>query len=185
MPLEVAKSDGSVELYLHTKVLGTFSNALALVDESNVFAAGQFAEAVTFYVHQGNTGRAVKSEEIHLLVQSVLNATGYPEAARALNGYHLDRKLKRKRIEVIENGEGDPTGLGLTKWRWSKSRIVDDLVERHGLDRDVARVVASAVEEKVLSLGMMRIPGSLIRELVLADRDAMLLAHEQLQTAAG
>lgn len=185
MPLEVAKSDGSVELYLHTKVFGTFSNALALVDESNVFAAGQFAEAVTFYIHQGNTNRAIKSEEIHLLIQSVLNATGYPGAARALNEFHLDRKLKRKRIEVIENVFGDPDLPDLARWRWSKSRIVDDLMERHGLDHDVARVVAASVEEKVLGLGMMRIPGSLIRELVLADRDAMLLANEQLQIAAG
>jgi len=43
MQLKVIKADGTLEEYLHTKVIGTINNALASVDESNVFAAEQFA----------------------------------------------------------------------------------------------------------------------------------------------
>ena len=41
------------------------------------------------------------------------------------------------------------------------------------------------MEEKVLNLGMTRIRRTLIRQLVLADTDAMLAAQNQLQMAAG
>ena len=51
------------------------------------------------------------------------------------------------------------------------------------LDRHLARAIASSVEEKVLNLGMTRIRRSLIKELVLADMETMLLVQKQLQTA--
>ena len=85
MNLKVIKADGSVEEYLHTKVIGTFGNALALVDDANIFAAEQFAEAVTFFLYEKHQTQRVTSEEIHLMMQAVLSSTGYEHAAVALN----------------------------------------------------------------------------------------------------
>ena len=85
MQLKVIKADSSIERYLHTKVIGTLSNALALIDQPNVFAAEQFAEAITFYLYRKRGVVKVASDEIHLMVQSALTATGYENAARALN----------------------------------------------------------------------------------------------------
>jgi hypothetical protein len=183
MQLKVIKSDGSVERYLHTKVIGTLSNALALIDQANVFAAEQFAEAITFYLYRRRGVVTVTSDEIHLMIQAVLTATGYENAARALNSYHLNRKLKRGRIEVIDGDESTEEDLAMRLRQWNKSRIADDLMRKDGLNRPVARAIASSVEERVMNLGMARVRRSLIRELVMADADAMLQVQSQLQTS--
>jgi hypothetical protein len=179
--LKVIKSDGAIEEYLHTKVLGTFSNALALIDQPNVFAAEQFAEAITFYLYQKRGAETVTGDEIHLMVQAVLTATGYENAAKALNEYQLNRKLQRSRIEVVENGNDEFDDTALTVDRWSKSKIVKDLMRKNHFDLHIARAVASTVEEKVLNLGMTKIKRSLIKQIVLADMDMILKAQKQLQ----
>jgi transcriptional regulator NrdR family protein len=182
--LKVIKTDGAIEEYLHTKVLGTFSNALALIDQTNVFAAEQFAEAITYYLYQKRGADTITSDEIHLMVQAVLSATGYENAAKALNEYQLNRKLQRARIEVIQNGCAEYDDLDMMLGRWSKSKIVEGLVRKNHLDLHIARVIASTVEQKVLGLGMTKIKCSLIKQLVMADTDTILKAQEQLLAVA-
>jgi len=181
MQLQVIKCDASTEEYLHTKVLGAFHNALAMTDQSNVYAAEQFAEAITYYLYQKNTDQTITSDQIHLMVQAVLAATGYENAARRLNEYRLNRVLRRRRIEVIEESAPD----GEQSVRWDKSRVVGDLMRERGIDYHTARAIASSVEEKVLNLGLTRIRRGLIRELVAADADALLEAQRQLETVVG
>ncbi len=178
MQVKVVKSDGSLEHYLHTKVLGTFGNALAMTDQPNVYAAEQFADAVTFHLYHEKKSGIITSEEIHLLVQAVLNATGYANAADALNEFHLNRKVKRKRIEVVtEHADHfDPD----QRTPWCKSTIVHWLMENKKMDFHLARAIASSVEEKVLNIEILRIRKSLIKHLVLSDIDVMLQAQEQL-----
>jgi hypothetical protein len=65
--------------------------------------------------------------------------------------------------------------------RWDKSRIVEDLVQKHGLSRHVARTVASTVEEKIFRMGINRVPASLIKQLVFRDMAAALRAEQQLE----
>ena len=181
MQLKVVKADGCLEKYLHTKVIGTFSNALALIDQPNVFAAEQFAEAITFYLYRRRGVVTVTSDEIHLMIQAVLTATGYENAARALNEHRLNRQLKRGRIEVVDGHESGSGNETRRMCLWNKSRIAGDLIRKDKIDRNMARAIASSVEEKVLNLGMTRIRRSLIAELVAADTDAMLKVQKQLQ----
>ncbi len=183
MQLKVIKADGSLEQYLHTKVIGTFSNALALVDQPSVFAAEQFAEAITFYLYRRRGVLSVTSDEIHLMVQAVLTATGYGNAAGALNEHRLNRQLKRGRIEVVDGNETNNSDEPMRLCLWNKSRIAEDLIRKNKIDRNLARAIASSVEEKVLILGMTRIRRSLIAELVAADTDVFLQVQEQLQLA--
>lgn len=178
MQVKVVKSDGSLEQYLHTKVLGTFGNALALIDQPNVYAAEQFADAVTFHLYKKKKSGLITSEEIHLLVQSVLNATGYANAADALNDFHLNRKVKRKRIEVVDEHASHFDADARTLW--DKSIIAHWLMENKEMNSHLARVIASSVEEKILNIGILRIRKSLIKHLVLSDIDVMLQAHQQL-----
>ncbi|MBE0534426.1 MAG: hypothetical protein IH624_02070 [Phycisphaerae bacterium] len=184
MQLKVIKSDGGLEEYLHTKIIGTVSNALGLVDDMNIFAAEQFAEAITFYLYRKRRQPRISSEEIHLMVLAVLAATGYEHASRALKEHRLSRKLKRNRIEVIDGDVPGASYEGQTTSRWDKSRIVADLVRLEKIDRQIARAIAASVEEKVLNLNLARVPGPLVRQLVLTDTEAMLAAHRQLQMAA-
>jgi transcriptional regulator NrdR family protein len=189
--LRVVKADGSVEEYLHTKVVGSINNALGAAGEPDIDVAEQFAEVVTFFLYHQQTRRRVDSSEILSMIEVVLASTGYEAAAAALSEHHFDRKLKRGRTEVIPVDiddlndaeffvETEQTG---DRRRWDKSRIAEDLVAAHGLDRQAARVVAAMVEEKIFSMGMTRIPSGLIKQLALRDAAAVLHAREQLQTA--
>ena len=188
--LKVVKADGSVEQYLHTKVVGTINNALGAIDEANIDMAEQFAEVVTFFLYHQQGRRRVNSSEIFSMIQVVLASTGYEAAAVVLSEHHFGRKLKRSRTEVISVDIQDLTDaeffLGTeevgVRSRWDKSRIAEDLIAEHGMDRQTARVIAAMVEEKIFTMGMTRIPSGLIKQLVLRDTAAVLRAQEQLQT---
>ncbi|UCG46778.1 MAG: hypothetical protein JSU94_14900 [Phycisphaerales bacterium] len=188
--LKVLKADGSLEEYLHTKVIGVISNALGVADEADICVAEQLAEVVTYYLYRREYGRAVTSSEILSVVQAVLSSTGYEEAAIGLNKHHFERKLRRSRIEVVPidiQELRDAEALAKREERsdmsrWDKSRIVEDLVANYDVPRQTARLIASMVEEKVFGLGVTVVPASLIKQLVLGDTAAVLRAQEQLQT---
>lgn len=181
MKIEVLKSESVVEPYLHTKVLGTFHNALASVHDYDLTTAEQMAEAVTFYLYRADHTSSITSDQIHLLIQSVLTATGYEQAAENLNAHRMQRKLQRRRIVVVKPGlnENDEPCYE----SWTKTKIVRDLLETKTMDQLTARAIAGAVEEKVLKMGVMRIRSSLIRELVLEDTESILRAEKQLQAS--
>jgi transcriptional regulator NrdR family protein len=191
MQLKVIKADGSTEEYLHTKVLGTISYALGLADQSNVFVAEQLAEAITYFLYQRGPGSRVSSSEINSMIEIVLSATPYNEAALALSEYRYRRRMNRDRIEVTAMETEDAcriVSLGqelpmIPAARWDKSRIVVSLVAKKNIDQQTARAIASMVEEKVLNLGISRVSRGLIKQLVLADTLTMLQAEQQLQAA--
>jgi transcriptional regulator NrdR family protein len=190
MQLRVIKADGSVEEYLHTKVIGTISNALALIDQADIGVAEGLAEVVTYFLYHKQKPLIVPSNEILSIVKAVLTATGYEDAAAALSEHHFERRLKRSRTEVVDidvQKLSDAEMLGTAheshdRRQWNKSRIVNDLVTEHKLCRHTARTIASMVEEKVFSTGITLIPASLVKQLVLGDTAAVLKAQRQLQT---
>lgn len=177
MQIRILKSDGQVESYLHTKVLGSFNHALSCTGDCP-YAAEQMAEAVTFYLYRQVRHGTLSTDEIHQMILTVLESMGYHHAAHSLKDHRLKRKLQRKRIDVIDDGHRQ-NHLTVSTY-WDKTRIVRDLVTRRNMDCLLARVVASAVEEKVLNMGVTKIRKSLIHELVLADMENLLEAHRQL-----
>ena len=188
--LKVMKADGSVEEYLHTKVMGAISNVLGKTGQADICIAEQFAEVVTYFLYHQQNRRSVTSGEIFSVIKAVLTATGYEEAAVALSEHHFERKLKRSRIEVVPIDIRELTDAELlaeteksqSRCRWDKSRIVSDLVTKHDLCRQTARTIASMVEEKIFSTGITLVPVSLIEQLVLGDAATVLRAQRQLQT---
>lgn len=189
--LIVIKSDGSEEEYLHTKVIGTISNALNNTTLADVYIAEQLSDVVTYYLYQQPNRRVVTSNEILSVIKAVLTATGYDEAAVRLSEYHFERKIKRSRVEVISidirklTDARQLTGAKESgdRYRWDKSRIVDKLVVKNNLSRHAARAIASMVEDKIFNIGIPLVPTSLIKQLVLNETAAVLQAQEQLQTA--
>lgn len=188
--LKVVKADGSVEEYLHTKVIGTISNALAHVGQADIHIAEHLAEVVTYFLYHKQKRRRVTSGEIFSIIKVVLTATKYEDAAIALTEHHFERKLKRSRIEVVsidvqQLSDADMLSSveqSANRTRWDKSRIVEDLVTKHDVSRQTARTIASMVEEKIFSMGLTLVPASLIKQLVLGDAAAVLRAQRQLQT---
>jgi hypothetical protein len=187
--LKVKKQDGAIEEYLHTKVMGTISNALASADEADIFIAEQLAEVVTYYLYQKPGRREVTSSEVFSIIKAVLTATGHDQAAILLSEYHFERRIKRSRIQVASIDVQELTDAEMLargeeldgKCRWDKSVIVRGLATKHGIDQNTARAIASMVEEKVFRIGMTLVPASLIKQLVLSDAAAVLRAQEQLQ----
>jgi transcriptional regulator NrdR family protein len=190
MQLKVAKADGAVEEYLHTKVVGTISNALGEVGEADVYVAEQLTEVVTYFLYHKQKPSVVTSSEIFSMVGVILAGTGYEEAAVALSEHHFERKLKRSRIEVVSADICELADAEVlygveeseSRYQWDKSRIVKDLVMKHDVCQQTARAIASMVEEKVFNMGVTLVPASLVKQLVLRDAAAVLRAERQLQT---
>ncbi len=188
--LKVIKEDGSVEEYLHTKVIGTISNALGETGQADMCVAEQLAEVVTYFLYRRQSRRSVASNEVFSIIKAVLTATSYEDAAVALSEHHFERKLKRSRIEVVSIDIQELTDAELLvgpeqsggRCRWDKSRIVEGLVTKYSLCQQTARMIASMVEEKIFSMGITLVPASLIKQLVLGDTAAVLRAQRQLQT---
>jgi transcriptional regulator NrdR family protein len=189
--LTVVKSDGSAEEYLHTKVIGTISRALSGAGCADIYLIEQLAEAVTYYLYNQHDSRTVTSGEIFSMIKAVLTSTGYDDAALLLNQYHMERRLKRCRIEVVfadvreladsaAQGESETEQL---REPWDKSRIVENLVTQRGMDRQMARAVAAMVEEAVFNMGLSSIPSGLINQLVLNQAAVILRAEQQLLMA--
>ncbi|NQV32123.1 MAG: hypothetical protein HQ515_05475 [Phycisphaeraceae bacterium] len=186
--LEVIKTDGSFEMYLHTKVLGTLCNAFGLTEQSDLFLAQELAEVVTYYLYHDKERipRQVSSSEILSIIKVVLTTTGHDNVAEALSEHHYERLLRRNRTEVACTPidtlvdaqhlcENDPSAF---RDKWSKAQIVHDLIKDHHLARQVARAVAGMVEEKVLRIGLTVVPSDLIRLLTLNDTALVLRAQE-------
>jgi transcriptional regulator NrdR family protein len=181
MQLSVIKANGTTEEYLHTKVIGTFSHALDDVDQTNIFAAEQFAEAVTFHLYHNNHSRSVKSDNINVLIVTVLNETGYPDAATALKEHRMYRSIRRSRIEVRKDNSMPEAPSMANTSRWNKTKIITDLTQKYDLEKNLARAIAASVEEKVLKLGMTQIHSNLVEQLVIAETDIMVRAEKELE----
>jgi len=190
MQLKVIKADGSVEEYLHTKVIGAISIALASVDQADTCIAEELAEAVTYFLYRKRNRRRISSSEIFSIVEAVLTATGYEDAAIGLSEHHFDRKLKRSRIEVVSFDTGELSDTDALhraeesdeRYQWDKSRIVAELVTEHNVNRQTARTIASMVETKIFNMGITSVSKSLIKHLVWGDAVAVLRAERQLQS---
>ncbi len=190
MRLRVIKADGSIEEYLHTKVIGTINNALGMIEQANISVAEELAEVVTYFIYQDKKLRRVTSSEIFSMIKTVLAATGYEEAAIALSECQFERRLKRSRIEVVsvdicELADAEffaAAGHQEGKSRWDKSVIVRDLMAKYDICHQTARMIASMVEEKILNMGANVVTTALIKQLVLSDTAAVLRAQRQLQT---
>ncbi|MCK4752160.1 MAG: hypothetical protein KAS75_01845 [Planctomycetes bacterium] len=190
MQLKVVKSDGSIEQYLHTKVIGTISSALAEANMADITIAEELADAVTYFLYHSKKRRSITASEIFSMVEVVLTSTGHEDAAIVLSEYHYERRLKRSRIEVVSvDTEQLPDAETFCvmreskhRARWNKSRIVADLVAEYDISQQTARAIASMVEQKIFSMGVTLVSTTLIKHLVWADSAIVLRAEKQLQT---
>lgn len=185
--IRVIKADGCCEDYLHTKVLSAINNCMTAAGHFDIRLAEEFAQVITYHLYKEKI-HTIRSDQIFVLVKEVLCSTGFEDAAEALSSHQLQRVIRRSRIEVLSDDKknlyaNDDLNQDERKinGRWNKSRIVSDLVDEAGLERQLARAIASAVEEKVLNLQLRRLSTKLIRQIVISETASMLSAHNQLQ----
>ena len=209
MQLKVLKSDGSSEVYLHTKVMGTIGAALCSCGGYQEVTVQNLAEAVTVFLCRKYGSYVVSSSEIFSMILAVLGDSGYEGAAVAVNEHRLNRQLKRNRTQVCRYHSADKQWLAkrnkniskntpaseepLSTEQWNKSVIVQYLQAEKGLSRNMARAIAGVVEERVLLMECHSLTTSLVRELVNNELLEMQRAEEslmeqnrlELQTAVG
>ena len=189
--LKVLKADGSIEEYIHTKVIGTISSALSKIGRSDVYIAEQFADVVTYYLYQQQDTNTVSSGEIFSIIIAVLTETGYTDAAEVLSEYHFRRKFKRLRTEVLSidiQGITDAQLIAETEQpnggsQWDKSIIINKLIREYDFNTPTARMIASMVEGRIFNMEITTVPTSLIKQIVLSETAVVLRAQRQLQTA--
>jgi hypothetical protein len=187
--LQVTKTDGTTEEYIHTKVIGTINNAFSAVGRPDIAMAEDLAEVVTYYLYHQQDRRQVSSSEILTMIKAVLTSTGHEAAAAALGDHAVERRLKRARTEVLamdvlaftDLEQLNRTRQSAARIAWDKGKIVHDLTAESGIPPQIARAVASTVEERVFNLGMTLVPRSLVKLLVLGEAAAMLQAQQELQ----
>jgi len=109
MSLIVNKCDGSREVYLHTKVMGTVASALADSGCYSEVPASRLSEAVTTFLFRrhcnGENSHFVGTDEIYAMIIAALSDTNYERAAVALQEHRLNRQIKRSRTEVVHYSE--------------------------------------------------------------------------------
>jgi len=189
--LQVTKADGTTEEYIHTKVVGTLNNALSAAGQPDMAMAEDLAEVVTYYLYRRHDHREVSSSEIFSMVKAVLVSTGFEAAAVALGEHAIGRRLNRLRTEILAVDVQDfadverlyRTRQPPARVPWDKGRLIDELTCESGLSRQMARVVAAMVEERIFSMGMTLVPQSLLKQLILGEAATMLRAQRELQTA--
>ena len=196
MQFKVKKSDGTLEIYRHTKVLGVVATALGESGMYHANLAESLAEAVTIYLRRRYESRTVGFDEIYAMIQAALTDTGHEAAAVQLHEHRILRQLQRGRVEVIKVLKTAPTNdrnfsppedeeeYLLSALPWNKSRIIADLIDGNGVEQDLARVIAGSVEEKVLRLDCGTVSSSLVRELVNHELRSMKQAETALTVQA-
>jgi len=173
MQIRVAKADGTTELYMHTKVLGSMHRAMAAVQSDCLETAQMLSDAVTYFLYRSPKDNGLTAERIHQMILTVLEGAGFAAAGEALSAHRLNRRMQRRRIEVIDS-----------EWcGWDKGLIVQDLIEHYQLQRPLARAIAGAVEEKILRMSPTHVRKGLIRHLVITDMELMLDADRELTAA--
>ncbi len=183
--IRVIKADGSAEDYFHTKVLSTINNCMTQAGHFEMKMAEEFAQVITYHLFKQKI-HTIRSDQILALIKEVLCSTGYEDAAESLSSRQLRRLIHRSRIEVVSDGNGSSVGQGESAGgqtsRWNKTKIADDLISNFGFERQLARTIAGAVEEKVLNLNLRQVSSKLIKQLVLAETGSMLSASNQMQS---
>lgn len=170
MQIRIIKADGSTEPYLHTKVLGSLHRAMAAVEVDCLETAQMLSDAVTYFLYRRFKGESLTTDQIHQMILTVLEGSGFAVAAEALTSHRLNRRLQRRRISVTDS----------EYVLWDKGLIVRELVERYQTNRPLARVIAGTVEEKILRMGALHIRRGLIRHLVMTDMEDLIEADCEL-----
>lgn len=173
MQIRITKADGSTEAYLHTKVLGSLHRAMAAVESDCLETAQMLSDAVTYFLYRRFKGETLTTEQIHQMILTVMEGAGFAAGAETLTAHRLNRRLQRRRINVIDS----------ERPAWDKGLIVQDLIEHYRIEEALARAIAGLVEEKILRMGAVHIRKGLIRHLVMTDMEDLLEAHHELTAA--
>lgn len=167
--IRVRKRDGHLEPFVLAKLLAGIRAGLAAAGEMHdldTSTAGGLGEAVYDYLKSTYDGQTVVARQLSDLVELVLSQTGHASAAMAFRDYERFRDRQRRILKVATPRQRDGR---IVQVRWSKTRVVEHLQRRQGLDRPAARMIAGRVEQLVFNCGLRVVTAGLVREMAASE----------------
>lgn len=174
-PRWVKKRDGRIEPFDEARIArGVIRGGRRTAPAEELERLGrEIARSVTMSLSRESSRRRPETTHIASRMAEALERTGHVQIAQAVREWRDWRARRqaevRVREETWEGGESArrPEVFSLRAARpWSKPRIVAELVEGAGLERESAEDVARAVEERVFAAGLNQISTTLLRELI-------------------
>ena len=172
----VRKRDGRLVPFDNAKIADAIFKAAQAVGGEDRVLAEELAGVVTMFLERNYPDTPPTIEDIQDTVEKVLIETGHARTAKVYILYRDRRARIREALCVRKpvRKQLSPTDLALlvdTESRdqtlqWDKARIARALEVEADVAPELANVIASAVEKRVLDSGLVRISTSLIRELV-------------------
>lgn len=173
--LFVTKRDDTVERFAFHKLLNCLRDSL----ESRGYdprLATPLAKAVEMHLVECRAGEPIGTDYIFKCVSSVLGQTGLGDVADDMIQFRRQRESRRRKTRVLPGVDN----AGLRSLPWNKSAIIATLENQYGLRHNVARFLASRVEEQVFSLNYRTITKPFLAEVVRNEVLAWGLAGEDL-----
>jgi len=156
----VTKSDGTLERFSLAKL----SNCLTAAVRELAYdprLAQPLGRAVAMHLQEWSEANPPTTGYIYRCLRSVLQQTGLSDVADALAEHRRQRRMRRRRIRVLDL---DPMSAGSEAWR--KSAIVETLRNEFGLRHAVARFMAGRIEDQVFALDYRVISRPFIWEML-------------------
>lgn len=179
----VSKRDGSVTAFDPDKLYNSIFRALERVEGSGAaFHAQEISPAVLHFLAVEFEGLTPSTAELAESIVKILREIGQAPTAAAYHDFRAHREKLRQSMQVLPPAEGfprtakesrpsyrtveDDTNGDKRVESWDKGRIVWTLETEADVDPTNARMIAAAVERRLLACELGRIPAGLIRELI-------------------
>ncbi len=182
---QVRKRDGRLVPFDRRKIAEAIFRAAQSVDGEDRFLAEQLAGVVTsrlqVRLRASDGADAPSIEDVQDVVERVLIDAGHAKTAKAYILYRRRRAEARAARAAVdaETEHAAATGVPLVGGdsaaaeagleRWSKSRLVERLMDREQLAQPEAEALARAVEERVMRAEVPRVSRELVDVLVRAE----------------
>lgn len=179
--LWVRKRDGASEPFQKAKLVSVLRAAMLAVGEGSATMAEELADAIENFITSSRPPGPLLTRHVAALLQRALSETGQAETAARLRDHERHRDYLRRQVRVLA---WKASAGRLAPRRWNKSVLVHRLMKEQGLEATVARLVASRVEQIVLTLDLRQVTGGLVHELAASELLAWGLSPESLRVKA-
>lgn len=167
----VRKRDGGREPFQVAKVRRGLAVAMRECQYDERFA-DSLARAVALHVEGWRDRHLPTTEYIFRCVRTVLKETGLVDVARQISLHRRCRAQRRRTVQVLDLRDRQRTARP-----WRKTDVARTFEIHHGLAPETSRILAAAVEERVLSLNYEVLTAALVDELVRSELLAWGLGH--------
>ena len=185
---KIVNPDGTLVPFDEKDIIRSIYQASVLAGAPDYELAEELAEVVIFFIERNFTESYPTHEDVSEWVERVLLETADPEIAKAFILWREEqKKLDETKISksmrepsLFEDFEISVVGSDNKVSLWDRRKIHEDLIVKTGVARKVAEDIATAVEDKVFTIGKAKITSKLVRALI--DAELIELGYFDIQS---